>query len=248
MIRYVLGKQPKAKITKKRGKDMRFPNAYKGIKKIWIAELLLLVAAVLGIAALIIVANNVDVTTEVAAVGDSVVVGETVFANEGAIAPAAILTLCTGLLALIAFILNLVGIIGARKDDENFKLALYVTLIGIAASIVTSIWSNNEMLKRWMDVVNTICSLFASYFVLTGIASLADQFPDAETKTIALKSRTWLEGAFCLSAVLKFIVNLFNIQNATVVLIMSVAALVVEIISYVLYLRALNKGKNMLAK
>ena len=227
---------------------MKYPNAYKGVKKIWIAELLLLVAAVLGIAMLIIVAANVGIATEVTATGTTIIVGETVIANEAAAAPAAILALCTGLLALIAFILHLIGIIGARKDDENFRFAMYITLLGIAASIITSVWSNNEMLKRWMDVVTTICSLFASYFVLTGIASLADKFPDRETKAIALKSRTWLAGSFCLSSVLKCINSIFNIQNGTVVLIMSIAALVVDIISYVLYLRALSSGKNMLAK
>ena len=77
---------------------------------------------------------------------------------------------------------------------------------------------------------------------------MADKFPDTETKAIALKSRTWLTGSFCLSAVLKFIISIFNIQNTTIVLIMSIAALLVEIIAYILYLRALAKGKDMLAK
>jgi len=227
---------------------MRFPNAFKGIKKIWVAEILMLIAAILGIALLIIVSNNVAMTTEVAALGDTVAVSNSVTVNEAIAAPVTILTIGMGVIALIAFILNLIGLLGARRDDDNFRIALFVTIIGIAASIVTSVWSNNEIVKKWMDVVNTLCSLFASYFVLTGIASLAEQYPDHATKAFALKSRTWLEGSFCLSVILKFIINIFNIQNETVVLIMSIVALLVEIISYILYLRALNRGKAMLAK
>ena len=216
---------------------MKFPNAYSGVKKIWLAEILMLLAAVLGIIMVIVVAGNTQVVD-----------GEVVAVAESVGTPAAILTIGTALLALVAFILNLVGIISARKDDDAFKIALFVTLVGIIASVIASIWSTNAVLTKWTDVVNTLCNLFASYFVLTGIASLANRYPDPETRDFALKSRTWLEGSFCLTAVLKFINNIFNIQNETIVIIMGVAALLVEIISYVLYLRALSKGKDMLAR
>ena len=216
---------------------MKFPNAYSGVKKIWLAEILMLLAAVLGIIMLIVVAGNTQVVD-----------GEVTEVAAGVATPAAILTIGCAVLALVAFVLNLVGIISARKDEEAFKIALFVTLVGIVASVVASIWSQNAVLTKWTDVVNTLCNLFASYFVLTGIANLADRYPDPATRDFALKSRTWLEGSFCLTAVLKFIKNIFNIQNETVVIIMGVAALLVEIISYVLYLRALSRGKDMLSR
>ena len=37
---------------------MRFPNAYRGVKKIWLAEMLMLLAAIVGIVLLIVVAAN----------------------------------------------------------------------------------------------------------------------------------------------------------------------------------------------
>ena len=216
---------------------MKFPNAYKGVKKIWIAELIMILVAVVGIVTVVIpAANGVDINDEVA------------LSNAPFKGLLAALAIVAALGALVAFFFNLIGIIGARKDDTNFKIALYVTLLGIAASIVSAIWSNSKVLNKWMDIVITLSSLFASYYVLTGIASLAEKYPDEETKAFVLKSRTWLEGSFCLTIVLKFIANIFHIQSEVALLIMGIAALVVEIISYVLYLCALNKGKNMLAK
>ena len=217
---------------------MRFPNAFSGVKKIWLAELLMLLAAVMGIVLLVVV------------IGNTAVVDNTVIINEAAIeTPTAILGLGATLIALIAFILNLVGLIKARKDDDGFSIALIVTMLGIIASVISSIWSNNQGLTRWMDTIISICNLFASYYVLTGIANLADRMPDPETKAVALKSRLLVEGSFCATAVFKLIINIFNIQSgSTIHTIMAVVAMLLELLAYILYLRALAKGRKMLAR
>ena len=217
---------------------MRFPNAFRGVKKIWLSELLMLLAVVLGIVLLIVVATN------------STMAGDQVVINKDAVqTPAAILGIGAALIALIGFILNLVGLINARKDEAAFKVALLVTGLGIIAAAIGAIWSSNERLNDWMDTLITIFSMFASYYVLTGIANLAEKFPDSATKALALKSRTMLEGTFCATALFKLAINIFNIQDgSTVYTVLSVIALVLEIVSFILYLRALNQGKKMLAK
>ena len=216
---------------------MRFPNAFRGIKKIWLAELLMLLAAVVGIIMVIVMATN------------GTMVGEDIIINESVKTPIAILGIVTAVIALVAFILNLVGLINANNDDPAFRIALLVTILGIVASAISAIWSNNETLNKWMDTALTICSLFASYYVLTGIANLAEKMSDAATKALALKSRTLVEGSFCATALFKLIISIFKIQSgSTIHTIMAVIALLLELVSYILYLRALNKGKQMLAK
>jgi len=217
---------------------MRFPNAFSGVKKIWLAEILMLLAAVMGIIMVIVIANN------------SIVTDDVIVFNEGvAGTPVSILGIASAVIALLAFILNLVGLIVARKDDSGFKIALFVTILGVIASAISAIWSTNAGLVKWMDTLTTIFSMFASYYVLTGIANLADQIPDAATKALALKSRTLVEGSFCLTVIFKLIINIFNIQNgSTIYTILAVVAMLLELVSYILYLRALSKGKQMLAK
>jgi len=217
---------------------MRFPNAFRGVKKIWLAELLMLLAAVVGIVLVVVIAAN------------STLVGEEVIVNEDAVkTPAAILGIGTTLIALIALVLNLLGLFNARSDDAAFRIALLVTVLGIVASAISAIWSNNQGLVKWMDIAITIFSMFASYYVLTGIANLADKYPDDATKKLALKSRTLVEGSFCATALFKLIISIFKIQDgSTIYTIMSIVALLLELVSYILYLRALAKGKKMLAK
>ena len=216
---------------------MRFPNAYRGVKKIWLAELLMLLAAIVGIIMVIVMAAN------------GTMVGEDIVINEGVKTPIAILGIITAVIALVAFILNLVGLINANNDDSAFRIALLVTILGVVASAISAIWSNNETLNKWMDTAITICSMFASYYVLTGIANLAEKMSDAATKALALKSRTLVEGSFCATALFKLIISIFKIQNgSTISTILAVVALLLELVSYILYLRALNKGKQMLAR
>ena len=215
---------------------MRFPNAYRGVKKIWLAEMLMLLAAVVGIIMVIVMATN------------GTMVGEDIVINEGVKTPIAVLGIVTAVIALVAFILNLVGLINANNDDSAFRIALLVTILGVVASAISAIWSNNETLNKWMDTAITICSMFASYYVLTGIANLAEKMSDATTKALALKSRTLVEGSFCATALFKLIISIFKIQDgSTISTILAVVALLLELVSYILYLRALSKGKKMLA-
>ena len=215
---------------------MRFPNAYRGVKKIWLAEMLMLLAAIVGIIMVIVMAAN------------GTMVGEDIVINEGVKTPIAVLGIVTAVIALVAFILNLIGLINANNDDSAFRIALLVTILGIVTSAISAIWSNNETLNKWMDTALIICSMFASYYVLTGIANLAEKMSDAATKALALKSRTLVEGSFCATALFKLIISIFKIQNgSTISTILAVIALLLELVSYILYLRALSKGKKMLA-
>ena len=216
---------------------MRFPNAYRGVKKIWLAEMLMLLAAIVGIIMVIVMAAN------------GTMVGEDIVINEGVKTPIAVLGIVTAVILLIGFILNLVGLINANNDDSAFRIALLVTILGVVASAISAIWSNNETLNKWMDTALIICSMFASYYVLTGIANLAEKMSDAATKALALKSRTLVEGSFCATALFKLIISIFKIQDgSTISTILAVIALLLELVSYILYLRALSKGKKMLAK
>ena len=217
---------------------MKFPNTFKGIKKIWTAEMLMLLAAVLSIVLLFIVAGN------------SVVKDNVVEINKEAIkTPTAIFGIGAAVLILVAFLLNLIGIINCRKDDKNFINALIATLLGVVCGIINAIWGESKpRLGSWMEFVMVMESCYASYYVLTGVSNLSEAYPDEATKKLVDKSRNWLLGSFSLSAGLKLIVDIFNIQDGTPKTIMAIVAVLAEIIAYVIYLMALNKSKKMLAK
>ena len=214
---------------------MKFPNTFKGIQKIWIAEMLMLLASVLSIVLLFVVANNSAVVEDVLVVAIDT--------------PTQVLSIASAVLMIVAFVLNLIGIINCRKDDKNFVNALIATVLGVICGIVNAIWGEAKpRLGSWMEFVMVMESCYASYYVLTGVSKLSEAYPDEATKKLVDKSRNWLLGSFCLSAGLKLIVDIFNIQDGTPKTIMAIVAVLAEIVSYVIYLMALNKSKKMLAK
>ena len=214
---------------------MRFPNTFKGIQKIWIAEMLMLLASVLSIVLLFVVANNSAVVEDVLVVAIDT--------------PTQVLSIASAVLMIVAFVLNLIGIINCRKDDKNYVNALIATVLGVICGIVNAIWGEAKpRLGEWMEFVMVMESCYASYYVLTGVSNLSEAYPDPQTKKLVDKSRNWLLGSFCLSAILKLIVDIFNIQDGTPKTIMGIVAVLAEIVSYVIYIMALNKSKKMLAK
>lgn len=146
------------------------------------------------------------------------------------------------------------------NDDKEYALTYEVSEDGKTVTLTRETGYNMivdfeagtftflKTLNKWMDTALTICSMFASYYVLTGIANLAEKMSDAATKALALKSRTLVEGSFCATALFKLIISIFKIQDgSTISTILAVVALLLELVSYILYLRALSKGKKMLA-
>ena len=214
---------------------MKFPNSFKGIKKIWIAEMLMLIAAVMSIVLLFIIANNSVVIEGTTVAENAVVVEGAVLVNEAVKTPTAIFGIGAAVLILIAFLLNLIGIINCRKDDSNFINALVATLLGVVCGVINAIWGEkNPRLGSWMEFVMVMESCYASYYVLTGVSKLSEAYPDEATKKLVDKSRNWLLGSFSLSAGLKLIVDIFNIQDGTPKTIMAIVAVLAEIIAYVI--------------
>lgn len=215
---------------------MKFPNAYNGVKKIYLAEVVQILAAVMGISLIVVlVANNVTLGAEEMSLENMPEILTPVFGIGAA---------C---FALIAFILNLFGVMSARKDDNNFKMAFFAILTGIVCSIAGAVFNSNESLKHWMEAGGTLGSLFASYFVLSGIASLAGKYPDNTMMSLALKARARLAGTFGATVILQAIVSLFRIPNYTVLSTLCVIIPLMQLVSYMLYMMTLARCKKMLA-
>ena len=216
---------------------MQFPNAYKGVKKIYIAELLMLFVAAAAIVMIVMMVaggagENLDTNQMKLSDTQAGVVGG--------------LAIVVSLLAIVGFILMLVGVINAKKDDDNFKVALYAILLGIAISVVNALVKNQyPASEHWLTLATSICSLFSTYFILSGIGSLAERMGDGKVKALADKARNVLCFTFAASYILKLIPEF--IPDRTVSTVISVLGAVLEVVSYGFFLVVLSKGKRMLA-
>ena len=218
---------------------MRYPNAAKGIKKIYLAEILSILAAVLAIVLVIIAAaNKVDVN----------MTGEEATqalqsANAGA--PFVILGAFMIVLMIVSFFMNFIGISNASKDEEGFRRALWVLVASIVFSVVGGLLENtNPKIASWLNVPAKLFELVVMIYVLEGIANLANNLGKRDIAGMSVQCKTWLMSALVLSAAAEFFVALgttgsaFNTASG-------VAAALLQIVAYVVYLRVLNKARLM---
>lgn len=218
---------------------MRYPNAAKGIKKIYLAEILGILAVVLAIVMGIMVAgSHVDTS-----MGGEEAAQALQAANVGT--PFVIVGVVMMLLMLVSYFMNLSGVINASKDDEGFKRALWALLANIAFGVVAAILENsNAKVASWLKVPSTLFELVVTIYVLEGIGNLARNLGKNDIADLSKQCRTWMMCALVLSAAAEVFVALGttgSVLNTT----SGIAAALLQIVAYVVYLRVLNQARLM---
>lgn len=216
---------------------MKFPNAAKGIKKLFTAEVLYLISVIL-----------IGIGTIFALVSQS---------KEGFSAVILSSVAVGGVIAIVALVMQIVGVIQASKDEASFKGVIYVTLFGIAVSVVASLLSalfrDNAILPSISNLVSSIVSVISTVLIILGICNLMNQIGKQDLVVKGgkvLRIVVWLA---ILSLIMRFI-NIFlpsNFDDAkplakVIVLCLCILAVILEIAEYVLYISLLSKASKEL--
>lgn len=219
---------------------MNFPNAHNGVKKIFTAEILSLIGTIaLVVAAILALTAGGMISTGAA----DQAVGET----TGIVAGAGLFGLVGSILMIVAFILNLVGIVSAKKDEGSFSTALTFVIVGIAASILAGLFTKNAMISDLTQIITDFAEMMVAYYVVQGIANLAVRLNDSAMAERGNKVRTYLMIAYCLPILVNFISMLFSMKEKNIVAeVLGLAALILSLVVYFIYLGYLSKAKRML--
>lgn len=217
---------------------MQFPNAAKGIKRIYTAEILKLIAYILFGAAAVVGAVALFAADEGAGTTESL--------SLGGLIATVVLAVVAAVLIVIAFIMNLIGYINARNDNENFKTALVFLIVSIVFSVV-SLFVINNGLGSILYSMSTLSDTLATIFVIAGTMQIASRLGRAD---ISQKGSTVLKliiAAECITFVLSFISTFFrNDTTSMIALVLILSSLLLSFIKYILFLSFLSKSKKML--
>lgn len=217
---------------------MKFQNAATGVKRIFTAEILKLIAAIVTVVGIVM-----TIVTVAAANANSQ--GGTIAAGVGTV----LLIAAASVLALIGGIMALVGIINASKDEGAFKTALILIIISLIAAVVAGIFYQNATVQSICQIVQNLMSIFVTVFVIRGITNLAVKIGNDEVAKQGKSLLTIIVVFYALSLIANILVLVFGGMFASVLGgVLAVVALVLNIIAYIVYLSLLSKGKNMLAE
>lgn len=203
---------------------MAHENARVGFKNLFTAEVLIIVASVIDIVGLLLAL--------IPALG-LVLYG--------------VVVIISVILAVIAFILQLVGLSKAGKDEPMIKSAFTAVIIGLIVTLIlpavgslTQItWFNTAA-----DFVNSLISLFVTHHVLFGGANLNSSLSDKASSTWKLYLVTILISLIIvLIAIIVSAVGLATI-GSIIAVVLGIVYTVLEIIAYIKYVSFLNTAKN----
>ena len=188
---------------------MQYPEACAGVKKIYTAEILSLVATVLTVTVVL--------------------------------SPAA------AVLFIISFVLKIVGINRAARDEEAFKNALIAVIVGIVASAIVALSKNDSFMHGLGSTLNNICNFLVSYLVCKGIVNLANRLGDEEIAARGQKVMKLLTTVWAIVIVIELISVI--LRGSTVLsVILTIASGICAIVAYVLYLKLLSRARPMLER
>ena len=138
---------------------MILSNAYSGVSKVFASEILnILSTLVMFAATLYAVTLSDDIKIDTNPVQ--------VFTLFG-------LTVASSLFGIIAFIVQLVGLNQARRDEKLFKKAMY--FVGICALCTIALTFSRGMFGRICAGIDEISTLLIHVFIIIGIFAIADR-------------------------------------------------------------------------
>ena len=221
---------------------MKFPNAAKGVKKIFNAEIISLIAALVGGAGLVMSLIGASKETNES-------VGTTLLAVSG------ILLIISGIALLVAGIINIVGYIQAAKDEEGIKRAVLCTVFSCAFAFAAAFFENQTGflggLGTVLSTISTVLNMLVALFMIGGLMNLSAKCnrPDMVTRGHSILSTIVVSYivTFALDILVRFGAYTSSFGAGLIDWLSGLSALF-SVFIYVLELIYLAKAKKMLAE
>lgn len=218
---------------------MRFPNACKGLKKIFFAELISLIALVPYAVSLVLIQF----------------LPEEINKNNAEILPTEVVVTILSILSLVmmtvAYVLNVIGYVTASKDNESFKKAMLLTIAGMVLTVVSGIMENangNPILTNTFDSMENILDLLITLMTISGIVTLSVTYGDLRMVESGKALFKFLFAIYLPTLIAYVFVYLLRNTRSAAILAVTVTfiSFALNTVYSLLYLRYLYRAVNML--
>lgn len=220
---------------------MKFPNAAKGVKKIFNAEIISLIAALVGGAGIILGLIGASNETDESA-------GTTLLAVSGA------LLIVSGIALLVAEIMNIIGFIQAAKDEEGIKRAVLCTVFSCAFAFAAFFENQTGFLGGLgtvLSTISTVLNMLVALFMIGGLMNLSAKCNRHDMVKRGHSILTTIVVSYLITLALSILIRFGAYTSsfgAGVINWLSGLSALFTVFIYVLELIYLAKAKKMLAE
>ena len=211
---------------------MTYPNAAKGIEKLHVAEILIIIGTIIDDLSVYLISKD-GLNLDIESIGNIWLIVIMLVVISGS------------LLIVIGDILNLVGLRRASKDDKLFKIPLYLTFALIIAQLVLSIIfieTHGEAINEIFEHIEEIIELLQIVCVIVVCRKMARGLNGTNMVTLSNRMLA-LEGIVILVSIVASIIILI-VSEATPIC--TTVVEVIEIIAQVTYLLYVDKAIEFL--
>lgn len=212
---------------------MTLPNAHSGVKKVFIAEILQIICSIVMIFGLVSVLGGAQAYQQV---------GET-DAVVGVVAVGGMLTLVGTCLAILALILNLVGLKQASKDEpDRMGKAFTCAIIALILSVIAATCQNmNWGAAGFFNVLTSLAQMCTIIFTIMGVSEV--------TQNIGREDVADMGPRILVISVIAIVASIIaGIVGNVVGGVAAIIALVLMVVAYLVFIVFLARATSALAK
>lgn len=217
---------------------MSFPNARKGVNKLFTGELLMLIATVLSTLStifLVLVGAQEEIASDTALGASTIGV--------------LLSTVAAALLTIVALVFSIIGVVQTSKDEPVFRGVIFLMLLSLAVEVLSVFFADNQVVNKLSSLIIDISGTITTVLIVIGIGKIALKLGDdavfAKGQTL-LRVIIWIA---LLTVIMKAVAALVPYRVIAVLeIIMLIATGILNVVKYFLYLSFLSKSKKMLAQ
>lgn len=206
---------------------MQFEKSHRGLGKIITSIVLSMFAAIIAAVSGILSIFGVTYSSE--------------NVPDGLIIFVLIVLVLTGIFELLALIFQLIGLKQAGQDENNFRVALWISVFSIILRVVSYILEivipNTPIMGEIFDTICGVCNLAVTIFVVSGAAHIMDQLDNDELRIKGEKLTIAILVLYGAGILFQLFPSFFPHPSTVLSIILTVIAAIAAIIQVVIFVQ-----------
>ena len=219
---------------------MRYPNAQAGIKKVYVAEILTLVMALLVLVGAVMALVGVE--------GEGTLSDDAV---AGTILGGGALLLVSAVIGIISIIINLIGLHRGGKDEPGMRYAFIMAILALASSVAGGALTANgsASIGNMLSDLTGLFNFLVVAFVISSVIRLAELLGDQRMIGKGHRLSAVILLSLLGSLILNILPALFHMDMSdNITGIIGLVSALAAVLAYILYLGFLRNAVKMLKK
>ena len=209
---------------------MKYPNASKGLQTFMIAEFITLAASIIAVIASILALPGVE-------------------APQSELSVSVVVMLVVVIMYVAAYVMGIIGITGACKDEPAFKVSLFAIIALLIFSVLSTFFYKNETVYFIFSIAADVAYFFLVHYIIHGIMHLSEHLGRPDLSKSGKKIFTVVYIGIIFEVIVRIIEIVYGQkQGEEIALPFDVVANILKTIEYFMFLIYIIKGNKLLKK